>query len=109
MRTYLEPTPDEAVAEMSRRVSRVPGRPPGFSSIVQDLAAGRRTEIEETFGDLVRRGHARGLPVPRSELVYRIVGGISAGCRRTGSTRARHRGGAHLTARTRLKAAAGSR
>ncbi len=76
MRTYLEPTPDEAVAEMSRRVSRVPGRPPGFSSIVQDLAAGRRTEIEETFGDLVRRAHARGLPVPRSELVYRIVGGI---------------------------------
>ena len=76
MRTYLEPTPDEAVAEMSRRVSRVPGRPPGFSSIVQDLAAGRRTEIEETFGDLVRRAHACGLPVPRSELVYRIVGGI---------------------------------
>jgi 2-dehydropantoate 2-reductase len=76
MRTYLEPTPEEAVAEMSRRVSRVPGRPPGFSSIVQDLAAGRRTEIEETFGDLVRRAHARGLPVPCSELVYRIVGGI---------------------------------
>ncbi len=79
MRTYLEPTPDEAVAGMTRRARPVSGRPPGFSSIVQDLAAGRRTEIEETFGDLVRRAHAHGVQVPRAELVYRIVSGLWPG------------------------------
>jgi 2-dehydropantoate 2-reductase len=76
IRTYLEPAPEEAVADMSRRVNRVPSRPPGFSSIAQDLAAGRRTEIEETFGDLVRRAYAHGLQVARSELVHRIVSGL---------------------------------
>jgi 2-dehydropantoate 2-reductase len=78
MRTYLEPAPEEAVAAMTRRARPVSGKPPGFSSIVQDLAAGRRTEIEETFGDLVRRAHAHGLQVPRAELVYRIVSGLWA-------------------------------
>ncbi len=79
MRTYLEPTPEETVAEMGRRVSPVRTGSPGFSSIAQDLAAGRRTEIEETFGDLVRRAHAHGLQVPRAELVYRIVSGLWPG------------------------------
>jgi ketopantoate reductase len=79
MRTYLAPTPEEAVAGMTRRARPVSGRPPGFSSIVQDLAAGRRTEIEETFGDLVRRAHAHGVQVPRAELVYRIVSGLWPG------------------------------
>ncbi len=76
MRTYLQPTPAEAVAEMGRRAAPGRGRAPGFSSIVQDVAAGRRTEIEETFGDLVRRAHQHGVQVPRAELVYRIVSGL---------------------------------
>ena len=32
--------------------------------MAQDLAAGRGTEVEETFGDLVRRAHAHGLEPP---------------------------------------------
>jgi 2-dehydropantoate 2-reductase len=76
MRTYLEPPPEEAVAEMGRRVQRVPGQPPGYSSIAQDLTAGRRTEVEETFGDFLRRAHAHGVPAPRAELVYRILTGL---------------------------------
>jgi 2-dehydropantoate 2-reductase len=81
MRTYLQPTPEEMAAEMGRRVRpvRAAGSPPGFSSLAQDLAAGRQTEIEETFGDLVRRAHAHGIEVPRSELVYRIVSGLWPG------------------------------
>jgi 2-dehydropantoate 2-reductase len=80
MRTYLEPTPEEMAAEMGRRVQPArTGSSPGFSSLAQDLAAGRRTEIEETFGDLVRRAHAHGIEVPRSELVYRIVTGLWPG------------------------------
>jgi len=76
IRTYLEPPPEEAVAEMGRRVKPAPGQPPGLSSIAQDLAAGRRTEVEETFGDFLRRAHAHGLTAPRAELVYRILSGL---------------------------------
>jgi len=80
IRTYLEPTPEEMAAEMGRRVRPVrTNSSPGFSSLAQDLAAGRETEIEETFGDLVRRAHAHGVEVPRSELVYRIVTGLWPG------------------------------
>ncbi len=75
MRTYLQPTPAEAVAEMGRRSAPARGRAPSFSSIAQDVSAGRRTEIEETFGDLLRRAHQHGVQVPRAELVYRLVSG----------------------------------
>ena len=44
--------------------------------MVQDLAAGRRTEIEETFGDLLRRARAQGTEVPRAEFVYRLISGL---------------------------------
>ena len=77
MRTYLQPTPAEAVAEMGRRVA--PRTRPGARVLFdrcRTVAAGRRTEIEETFGDLVRRAHQHGVQVPRAELVYRIVSGL---------------------------------
>ncbi|HXW78583.1 MAG TPA: 2-dehydropantoate 2-reductase, partial [Acidimicrobiales bacterium] len=76
MRTYLEPAPEDVVAEMTRRAVRRTDQPPGYSSMAQDLAAGRRTEVEETFGDLVRRARSHGIDVPRSELVYRVVRGF---------------------------------
>jgi 2-dehydropantoate 2-reductase len=76
MRTYLDPAPADAVADITRRAVRRPDQPPGYSSMAQDLAAGRRTEVEETFGDLVRRARSHGIEVPRSELVYRVVAGL---------------------------------
>jgi 2-dehydropantoate 2-reductase len=76
MRSYLEPNPETTVAEMGRHVPPGPRPKSGFSSIAQDLAAGNRTEIEETFGDLVRRAHQHLVQVPRAELVYRIVSGL---------------------------------
>jgi 2-dehydropantoate 2-reductase len=78
IRTYLGPPPEVAAAEMASRVGPRGDGPPGFSSMAQDLAAGRPTEIEETFGDLLRRAHAHGLELPRSELVYRLVVGLEA-------------------------------
>ena len=64
MRSYLEPAPDDWATDMARRALPAGDAPPGFSSMVQDLAAGRRTEIEETFGDLLRRARAQGTEVP---------------------------------------------
>ena len=79
IRSYLAPAPEDMVAEMTSRAVRSTGQPPGFSSMAQDLAAGRSTEVEETFGDLVRRARTHGIDVPRSELVYRIVTGLKWG------------------------------
>ena len=83
-----------------RRALPASAAPPGFSSMAQDLAAGRRTEIEETFGDLVRRAAALGADVPRAEFVYRLIVGPRAqperssghpatGCRRVARRRPR--------------------
>lgn len=65
----------EAVAAMAARAGPKPVGRRGFSSMAQDLAAGRQTEVDETFGDLVRRAHRHGLALPCSELVYRVVKG----------------------------------
>jgi 2-dehydropantoate 2-reductase len=43
------------------------------NSMLQDLDAGRPTEIEALSGAVVRRGRARGVPVPLTETVLRLV------------------------------------
>jgi 2-dehydropantoate 2-reductase len=50
-----------------------PAAPPSYSSMLQDLMAGRPTEVEEIFGDLVRRARRHGLATPRVELVYDLL------------------------------------
>jgi 2-dehydropantoate 2-reductase len=40
---------------------------PLTSSLSRDLAAGRATEVENVLGDLIDRGWAAGVPVPRLE------------------------------------------
>jgi 2-dehydropantoate 2-reductase len=43
------------------------------NSMLQDLDAGRRTEIDEISGAIVRRAHAHGIAVPLTETVLRLV------------------------------------
>jgi 2-dehydropantoate 2-reductase len=43
------------------------------SSMLQDIRAGRRTEIDALAGEIVRRGQARGVPTPVSEALARLV------------------------------------
>ncbi len=81
VRTYLRRPPRTRPPKWCagrRRPPRPGPGPPGYSSMAQDLAAGRPTEVEETFGDLVRRAAAVGVDVPRAELVYRAVAGRDA-------------------------------
>ena len=40
------------------------------SSMYRDLEKGRRVEVEEIIGDLVRRGRAAGVPVPILAAAY---------------------------------------
>lgn len=65
----------KAVATMAAQAGPRPTGAPGFSSMAQDLASGRPTEVDETFGDLVRRARRHSREVPRSELVYWVVRG----------------------------------
>jgi 2-dehydropantoate 2-reductase len=47
--------------------------PGSFSSLHDDLAAGRRMELEALHGFVVRRAAQHGLAVPASEAVYAIL------------------------------------
>jgi len=41
-----------------------------FSSMAQDLLRGRRLELDWLSGAVVRRGQARGVPVPAHRAIY---------------------------------------
>lgn len=47
--------------------------PQALSSTAQDLAAGRRTEIDDLNGFVVRRGRALGVPTPVNETLRALV------------------------------------
>lgn len=78
MRTFLDHTPDSLAELLAARFAGYSG-PPSYSSMAQDVAAGRRTEAEQIFGDLVARGARRGVATPRAELVDELVSGIDEG------------------------------
>jgi 2-dehydropantoate 2-reductase len=47
--------------------------PSSFSSLYDDLVAGRRMELEALHGFVVRRAAHHGVPVPTSEAIYAIL------------------------------------
>lgn len=47
-------------------------------SMLQDLERGKRTEADEVIGYVVRLGRSLGVPMPRLELLYRIIQGTEA-------------------------------
>jgi 2-dehydropantoate 2-reductase len=58
--------------------------PGGFSSLHDDLVAGRRMELDALHGFVVRRAAERGVPVPMSEAVYAILEPWAVRNQRTG-------------------------
>jgi 2-dehydropantoate 2-reductase len=47
--------------------------PNQFSSTAQDLARGRRSEIDYLNGLVVRRGQALGIPTPANRVLWSLV------------------------------------
>lgn len=47
-------------------------------SMLQDLERGKRTEVDQTLGHVVRLAADLGVPVPRVELLYRLIRGTEA-------------------------------
>jgi 2-dehydropantoate 2-reductase len=52
---------------------------PHTSSMLQDVRAGRRTEIDDVNGAVAALGREAGIPVPVNEAVARLVRGLQAG------------------------------
>jgi 2-dehydropantoate 2-reductase len=69
---------DEAVrklVEVGRQVT-TSGRTHIIPSMLQDVLAGKQTEIEETVGYIFHEGQRLGIPVPYTEVAYRTVKAI---------------------------------
>lgn len=47
-----------------------------YSSMLQDVQAGKRTEIEMLSGEILRRGQAALLPTPRTRVIYQLIRGL---------------------------------
>lgn len=64
----VPPTAQEGILAAGQTVE-----PGSFSSLHDDLVAGRRMELEALHGFVARRASERGVPVPMSEAVYAIL------------------------------------
>jgi 2-dehydropantoate 2-reductase len=62
--------PGDVDAAIRKIAETVPGQ---YSSTAQDLARGKRTEIDHLNGLIVRRGEALGVATPANRLLYAIV------------------------------------
>jgi 2-dehydropantoate 2-reductase len=66
------PVHETALGEAVNRI--VEAMPMALSSTAQDLRAGRRTEIDDLNGFVVRRGAAHGVPTPVNKTLQALVG-----------------------------------
>ncbi|HKA53431.1 MAG TPA: ketopantoate reductase C-terminal domain-containing protein, partial [Candidatus Binatia bacterium] len=76
--TWRDASFDEAVrmiVEVGERVT-ASGRTHILPSMLQDVLAGKQTEIEETVGYVMKEGRRLGVPVPYTEFAYRAVKAI---------------------------------
>lgn len=49
-----------------------------ISSMLQDIRAGRKTEIEAISGEILRRAQLASLPTPRTRVIYQLVRGLES-------------------------------
>jgi len=61
-------------ADIEEAVARIAvTMPTQFSSTAQDLARGKRSEIDHLNGFIVRRGQAHGIPTPVNQVLWALV------------------------------------
>lgn len=68
---------DDRIAQIEHYVSKIPGTM--RSSLLIDLAQGKRIEVEALLGSVVRRAAQRGLPVPIMSTLYAVLKPYAAG------------------------------
>lgn len=76
--TWRDAPFEEAVRMINDVGARVTatGRTHIVPSMLQDVLAGKQTEIEETVGHVMKEGQRLGIPVPYTEFAYRTVKAI---------------------------------
>jgi 2-dehydropantoate 2-reductase len=62
--------PGDMHATTRRIAETMPGQ---YSSTAQDLARGKKTEIDHLNGVVVRMGEARGVPTPANRALHSLV------------------------------------
>jgi 2-dehydropantoate 2-reductase len=62
--------PGDVDAAVRKIAETIPGQ---YASTAQDLARGKRTEIDHLNGLIVRRGEALGIATPANRLLHAIV------------------------------------
>jgi 2-dehydropantoate 2-reductase len=79
LRSRLASPRAEVIAGFVERAD-VAGVPPvlSYTSMARDLAAGRPTEVEYVFGDLVRRAQQLKVAVPRLEFAYHLIAAMDS-------------------------------
>ena len=76
IRTYVDQPADESVRALVTARAAADGALAPTPSMLQDLFAGRGLEVEEVFGDLVRRSQRSGVSAPRLEVVTELLRGV---------------------------------
>lgn len=80
IRTYVERSDEENIADLLARRSptgNTPQGPIGIPSMTQDLLAGRPMEVDDVFSDVVERARQVDLEVPRITLVRDLIRGLN--------------------------------
>ena len=65
---------DEMLSKLDEVIASTAGN---RCSMLQDVMAGRRTEIDALCGEIVRRGESHGIPTPRNQLLLILVRSLS--------------------------------
>lgn len=67
---------DHSLIEQAEKVCRETAT--NISSMLQDIRAGRTTEIEAISGEIMRRAQSASLPLPRTRVIYQLIKGLEA-------------------------------
>ena len=82
-----QPFDDAVESVMARgRMMQARGMTQVKISTLQDLERGRRTEVEQVIGYVVRLAATHRVPVPKLDLLYRVIQGVEAAQGVTAST-----------------------
>ncbi|HYY61988.1 MAG TPA: ketopantoate reductase C-terminal domain-containing protein, partial [Burkholderiales bacterium] len=64
----------QVAGDMHKATERIAQTMPGqYSSTAQDLARGKKTEIEHLNGVVVRKGEELGVPTPANRMLLALV------------------------------------
>jgi 2-dehydropantoate 2-reductase len=64
----------QVAGDMHKAAERIAQTMPGqYSSTAQDLARGKKTEIDHLNGVVVRKGEALGVPTPANRMLVAVV------------------------------------